>query len=96
MRISPEKANNETDFYSLKDTEFKKEIGKLLKELRVNMKELKADINSNTNYYRKELDNIRRGQEKLEHSFSEMQTEIKSRKSKMNNAEEQISDMEDE
>ena len=32
---SSEAANNETDFYSLTDTEFKKEILKILKELRV-------------------------------------------------------------
>ena len=30
---SPEGANNKTDFYSLTDTEFKKDIVKILKEL---------------------------------------------------------------
>jgi len=30
---SPEGENNETDFYSLTDTEFKKDIVKILKEL---------------------------------------------------------------
>ena len=39
---SPEGANNETDLCSLIDTKFKKEIVKILKELRVNMKELRA------------------------------------------------------
>ena len=34
---SPEGENNETDFYSLIDTEFKKEIVKILKELRANV-----------------------------------------------------------
>ena len=37
---SPEAANNETDICNLTDTEFKKEIVKILKEVMVNMKEL--------------------------------------------------------
>ena len=41
---SHEAANNETDLCSLKDTEFKKETVKILKELRVNMKELRVGI----------------------------------------------------
>ena len=85
---SPETANNETGLHSLIDTQFKKEIAKILKELRVNMKELREDINSNAYYFRNELENIRRRQEKLENSFADMQTEIKSLKSRMNNAEE--------
>ena len=59
---SPEAANNETDLCSLTDTKFKKEIVKILKELR-------EDMNSNVDSLRKELENIRRSQEKLEHSF---------------------------
>ena len=65
---SPEGANNETDLWSLTDTEFQKEIVKILKELRTNMKELRVDINSNADYFRKELGNIRRSQEKSENS----------------------------
>ena len=57
------------------------------------MKELRADINSNVDYFRKELENIRRNQGKLESSLAEMQTELKALKSRMNNAEEQISDL---
>ena len=38
---------------------------KTLKELRVNMKEFRADINSNANYFRKELENIRRSQKNI-------------------------------
>ena len=53
------------------------------------------DININTDSFRKELGNIRRNIEKLENSFAEMQTEVKSLKSRMNNGEEQISDFED-
>ena len=52
-------------------------------------------MNSNADYFRKELENTRRSQEKLENSFSEMQTELKALKSRMNNAEEQTSDVED-
>ena len=37
---------------------------------------------------KKELENIRRSQEKLENSLAEMQTELKAIKSRMNNAEE--------
>ena len=36
------------------------------------LKELRADMNSNVDYFRKELENIRRRQEKLENSFAEM------------------------
>ena len=50
---SPEAANNETDLGSLIDTELKMEIVKILKELRVNMKELRAD-NSNADFVRKD------------------------------------------
>ena len=35
------------------------------------MKELRVDMNSNADYFRKELENIRRSQEKLENSFAE-------------------------
>ena len=56
---SPEAANNETDLCSMIDTGFKREIVKILKELR-------ADTNSNADFLvKKELENIRRKQEKL-------------------------------
>ena len=35
------------------------------------MKEIRADMNSNADYFRKELENIRLSQEKLENSFAE-------------------------
>ena len=41
---SPEAAQSETDVCSLRGTEFKKETVKILKELRVNMKELREYI----------------------------------------------------
>ena len=59
------------------------------------MEELRADMNSSAHYFRKELENIRRNQEKLENSFSETQTELKAMKSRMNSAKEWISDLED-
>ena len=62
---SPEGANNETDLCSLTDTELKKEIMKILKELR-------ADVNFNIDHFRKELETLKRGKEKLENSFLEM------------------------
>ena len=57
---SPEVANNETDHCSLPDTEFKREIMKILKELRQNIMELGADMNQNADSFRKELENLRR------------------------------------
>ena len=68
---SPEAANNETDFCSLTDNEFKREILKILKELRVNRKELRVDINNTADSFRKEIENIWRNVEKLENSFLE-------------------------
>ena len=50
--------------------EFKREIVKILKELR-------EDMNSSADALRKELENIRRSQEKLKNSFSEIHTELK-------------------
>ena len=37
-----------------------------MKELRENMKELRADMKSNADYFRQELEDIRRNIEKLE------------------------------
>ena len=58
------------------------------------MKELRVDMDSKTDYFRKELENIRWRQEKLENSIAEMPAELKLLKSRMNNAEEQISELE--
>ena len=44
-------------------------------------------MNNNADSFRKELENLRRSQEKLENSFSEMKTDLKAIKSRMNNAE---------
>ena len=68
----------------------------MLKKLRANMKKkLRGDINSNADYFKKELESKRRNQEKIESSFAEMQTELKAIKTRMNNAEEWLSDLED-
>ena len=82
QKNSPETANNETDPCSVIVTEFKKEIvkilkelkvkRKILKELKVKRKELRVDMNSNADYFREELENIRRSQEKVENSLAEM------------------------
>ena len=80
---SPKAVNNETDLCSLTESEFKREIVKILKELR-------EDKNSNADSFRKELENIRRSQEKLENSFAEIKTKLKAIKTIMNNAEEQM------
>ena len=42
------------------------EIVKILKKLQLNIKELRADMNRHADTLRKELENIRRNQEKLE------------------------------
>ena len=83
---SPEAAYNKTDLCSLTDTEFKRKVVKILKELRLNIKELRADMNSNSDSFRKELENVRSNREKLENSFVERQTELKALNSRMNNA----------
>ena len=57
---SPEAVNKETEICSLIDIDFKREIVKLLMELRV--KDVRGAINSNTYYLMKELENIRRNQ----------------------------------
>ena len=52
------------------------------------------NINSNADYYKKkELETIRRSQEKLENSFTKSKAELKSLNSRMNNAEEWIRDL---
>ena len=61
---------------------------KILKELKLNTNELRADMNSNADSFRKELENIRRNTEKSENSLAEMQIELKALNSRINNAEE--------
>ena len=52
------------------------------------------DRSNNVDTFRKELENIRRNIEKLENSFAEMHSELKAPNSRMNNAEQWISDVE--
>ena len=55
---SHETANNETHLCRMTDIEFKREIVKILKELRMNIKELRADMSNYADSFRKELQNI--------------------------------------
>ena len=74
---SPEGGNNEIDLCHLTDTMFKKEIAKILKEIRVYTKELRVNMNSNKNHFRKELENMRRGQEKTRKFFCREGNQVK-------------------
>ena len=56
---SPKAVNNDTVLCSMTDFDFKREIVKILKEFR-------EDMNSNADFFRKQLKNIRRRKEKLE------------------------------
>ena len=57
---SHEAGNNETELCSLIDTKFKRGVMEILKKLRLNIKELREDININADSFKKELGNIRR------------------------------------
>ena len=59
------------------------------------LKDLRMAIDNNADSCKKEIETIRRIQEKLENSFAKMKAELKAMHSKMNNAEEWISDLED-
>ena len=82
-----EGTNSEIHLFSLMDTKFKKEVMKIWKELR------KA-FNRNADYGKKELETVRRSQEK-ENSFVEIKAQLKAMTSRMKNKEERISDQED-
>ena len=64
---SPERTNNETDHTSLLNPELKKEIIKILKELR-------KSINRNSDHYYKELERIKVNSSKLDNSIAEIKT----------------------
>ena len=51
-------------------------------------------MNSDADYFRKELENRRKNQRKLENSFTQIQAVPKALKSEMSNAEERIIDLE--
>ena len=52
-------------------------------------------MNGNADSFRQELENKMRSQEILENAFAEIQTELEAIKTRVNNAEEQIIDVED-
>ena len=58
-------------------------------------KELRKAINRNADNCKKELETIRKSQEKLDNLFAEMKTELMRMNSRMTNTEESISDLED-
>ena len=59
------------------------------------LKELSKIINRNADNCKKELETIRKSQEKLDNLFAEMKTELMTMNSRMTNTEERISDLED-
>ena len=72
-----------TDLHSLTDVDFKREMVKRRTELR-------QDMNRSADSLRKELEHMRRSQEKLENALAETQTERKATKTRCHNADEGI------
>lgn len=68
MRELPEK-NKQKDLLSLTDTNFKKKIMKILKELR-------KPMDRNAELYKNQLETIKRNHEKLENSFAKTKAEL--------------------
>lgn len=80
---SPERTNNETDHTSLLNPELKKEIIKILKELR-------KSINRNSDHYYKELERIKVNSSKLDNSIAEIKTSLEAVNIRLNNPEENL------
>ena len=59
------------------------------------LKELRKAINRNAKYFKKELKNTERNQEKLANSFAERKAELKAINSRMDNTEERINGLDD-
>ena len=76
QKNSPERANTETDLCSLTDTEFKKEVMKIQKELRIN-------INSNTDYFLKRTRNYSEEPRKIRKYICRDKAELKDLNSRM-------------
>ena len=85
---SPERTTNEIDISSILHPELKKEVIKMLQELRKIM-------DRNAGHCNKELETIKRNQSKLDNSIAEINTDVKAMNSRLTKAEEWISDMED-
>ena len=85
---SPERTNNETDLSILSDPRSKKEVLKILKELR-------KIIKRNADHCNKVLETIKRNQSKLDNTIAEIETNLEAMNSRLNNTEEQINDLED-
>ena len=80
---SPERTTNETDHTSLLNPEFKKEVIKILKELR-------KSINRNADRYCKELERIKVNSSKLDNSIAEIKTNLEAVNIRLNNPEENL------
>ena len=80
---SPERTNNKADLFTLIVTDFKKGDTE-------NTDKIRKGYWQKYRVMKKELEATKRNQEKLENSFTETKAELKS----MNDAEEQISDLE--
>ena len=59
------------------------------------LKELRKAINTNAEYFKKELKNIERNQEILTNWFAELKAELKAMNSRMDNTEERINGLDD-
>ena len=59
------------------------------------LKELRKAINTNAEYFKKELKNIERNQEILTNWFAELNAELKAMNSRMDNTEERINGLDD-
>ena len=59
------------------------------------LKELRKAINTNAEYFKKELKNIERNQEILTNWFAEIKAELKAMNSRMDNTEERINGLDD-
>ena len=80
--------NNETVLSSLPDPDFQKKVIKILQELRKVM-------DRHANHCNKEIETIKRSQLKSKNSFAKKKAKLKAINTKLNNSEEQISDLED-
>ena len=77
---SHRRVNNETDLTSLQDNELKKEVIKMLKEMKI--------LSRKADHSNKKLETIKRNQSKLDNSIAEIKTDLKAMNNTLNNEEE--------
>ena len=78
---SPERTNNERDLAGLLDLEFKKEIIKMLTNLR-------KIVNRNADHCNRELETIKMNQSKIQNSIAEIKINLETMTSRLNGTEE--------